>query len=117
MPEAQHLYEFGPFRLDPSQRLLLRNGKPVSLTPKVFETLVILVENHGRLLSKDELMKQLWPATFVEEANLAQNISAIRRTLNGQSGGEQYIETVPKGGYRFIGSVRKLPSAAAAVPQ
>ncbi len=111
MPEAQHLYEFGPFRLDPAQRLLLRNGKPVSLTPKAFETLVILVENHGRLLTKNELMKRLWPATFVEEANLAQNVSAIRRALNGQTGGEQYIETVPKGGYRFAGSVRKLPSS------
>jgi TolB-like protein/DNA-binding winged helix-turn-helix (wHTH) protein/Tfp pilus assembly protein PilF len=110
MPEAQHLFEFGPFRLDPSQRLLLRNGKAVSLTPKAFETLVILVENHGRLLSKDELMKRLWPATFVEEANLAQNVSAIRRALNGQTGGAEYIETVPKGGYRFCGSVRRVSS-------
>jgi TolB-like protein/DNA-binding winged helix-turn-helix (wHTH) protein/Tfp pilus assembly protein PilF len=110
MPESQHLYEFGPFRLDPSQRLLLRQGKTISLTPKAFETLVMLVENHGRLLSKDELMKRLWPGIFVEEANLAQNISAIRRALNGQSGGEQYIETVPKGGYRFTGPVHRVSS-------
>lgn len=116
MLEAEHLYEFGPFRLDPSQRLLLCNGKPVSLTPKAFETLVLLVENHGRLLSKDELMKRLWPATFVEEANLAQNVSAIRRVLDGQNAGGQFIETVPKVGYRFSAPVRRVSSEISTAP-
>src|SRR5258707_7072458 len=114
MVEGKHFYEFGPFRLDPAERLLLRNNQTIPLTPKAFETLLLLVEHSGHLLTKDELMSRLWPGTFVEEANLAQNISAIRRALNGQSGGEQYIETVPKVGYRFTGSVRKLPSAAEA---
>lgn len=105
MPEGKHFYEFGPFRLDPAERLLLRNNQAVSLAPKVFETLLLLVENSGHLMSKDELMKRLWPETFVEEVNLAQNISALRRALAEKDGGVQYIETVPKGGYRFVGKV------------
>src|SRR6266852_576584 len=108
MLETKHFYEFGPFRLDPTERLLLRNNQPVPLAPKAFETLVLLVENSGHLLTKDELMKRLWPETFVEEVNLAQNISAIRRALEGKNGGEQYIETVPKGGYRFTAETRKI---------
>src|SRR2546427_9271360 len=99
MLEGKHFYEFGPFRLDPAERLLLRNNQTVPLAPKAFDTLLLLVENSGHLLTKDELMKRLWPETFVEEANLAQNISAIRRALDEKNGGAQYIETVPKGGY------------------
>src|SRR5258708_357372 len=118
MPEGKHLYEFGPFRLDPTERLLLRNNQTVPLAPKAFDTLLLLVENSGHLLTKDELMKHLWPETFVEEVNLAQNISAIRRVLDDKSGGTQYIETVPKGGYRFVGLVSVSqpagPSAASA---
>src|SRR6266852_8645969 len=105
MLETKHFYEFGPFRLDPTERLLLRNNQPVPLAPKAFETLVLLVENSGHLLTKEELMKRLWPETFVEEVNLAQNISAVRRALDDKTGGAQYIETVPKGGYRFVGPV------------
>src|SRR5215510_2177021 len=108
MPESTYFYEFGPFRLDPVERLLQCDVHPVSLPPKAFETLLVLVENSGHLLTKDELLKRLWPGTFVEEANLAQNVSAIRRALNGQSGGEQYIETVPKGGYRFVAETRRV---------
>jgi TolB-like protein/DNA-binding winged helix-turn-helix (wHTH) protein/tetratricopeptide (TPR) repeat protein len=108
MPEGKHFYEFGPFRLDPAERLLLRNDQTVSLAPKVFDTLLLLVENSGHLLSKDELMKRLWPETFVEEVNLAQNISAIRRVLDDKSGGAHYIETVAKGGYRFTAATRKI---------
>src|SRR5437868_3680477 len=108
MPEAKHFYEFGPFRLDPAERLLLCNKQTVPLTPKAFDTLLVLVENSGHLLSKDELMKRLWPETFVEEVNLAQNISAIRRALDGKNGGAQYIETVPKRGYRFTAGTRKI---------
>ncbi len=117
MPEEKHFYEFGPFRLDPAERLLLRNNQTVPLAPKAFDTLLLLVENSGHLLSKDELMKRLWPETFVEEVNLAQNISAIRRALDDKNGGAHYIETVAKGGYRFTAETRKIvgePSRMAA---
>jgi TolB-like protein/DNA-binding winged helix-turn-helix (wHTH) protein len=115
MPEGKHVYEFGPFRLDPAERLLLRNNQTVLLAPKAFDTLLLLVENSGHLLTKDALMKRLWPETFVEEANLAQNISAIRRALDEKNGGAQYIETVPKGGYRFVGKVSVSQPAAPSV--
>src|SRR5216684_1470564 len=117
MREGKYLYVFGPFRLDPAERLLLRDGKAIPLAPKAFETLLLLVENSGHLLSKDELMKRLWPETFVEEVNLAQNISAIRRALDDKNGGAHYIETVAKGGYRFTAETRKIvgePSRMAA---
>src|ERR1043166_69163 len=110
MPEDKHLYEFGPFRLDPAERLLLRNNQAVPLAPKVFDTLLLLVENSGHLLKKDDLMRRVWPDTFVEEVNLAQNISAIRRALDTGNGATQYIETVPKGGYRFVAETRRIPS-------
>ncbi|HJX00925.1 MAG TPA: transcriptional regulator, partial [Terriglobales bacterium] len=97
---AKQIYEFGEFRIDPDERLLLRDGKPVPLTPKAFETLLALVERSGHVVKKDDLMKRVWPDSFVEEVNLAQNVSAIRKALNGQ--GEQYIETVSKTGYRLI---------------
>lgn len=102
------VYEFGPFRLDPAERLLLRAGQPVALTPKAFDTLRYFLENHQRLLSKDELLAQLWPDSFVEESNLAQNVSAVRRALGEQPGGGHYIETVPKRGYRFVGAVQQV---------
>src|SRR5467141_3378584 len=111
MPEGKHFYEFGPFRLDPTERLLLRNNQTIPLAPKAFDTLLLLVENSGHLLTKDELMKRLWPETFVEEVNLAQNISAIRRALDDKSGGAQYIETVAKVGYRFTVETRKIDGA------
>src|SRR5216684_3759956 len=114
MLETKHFYEFGPFRLDPTERLLLRDNQPVPLAPKAFETLVLLVENSGRLLTKDELMKRLWPGTFVEEVNLAQNISAIRRALHDKNGEGRYIETVSKAGYRFIGEARRVAAGAPA---
>src|SRR5438094_2336650 len=117
MPEGKHFYEFGPFRLDPAERQLLRNNQPVPLAPKAFDTLLLLVENSGHLLTKDELMKRLWPETFVEEVNLAQNISAIRRALDDKNGGTQYIETVPKGGYRLVGQISvPQPAAPSATP-
>ena len=117
MPEGKHFYEFGPFRLDPAERQLLRNNQTVPLAPKAFDTLLLLVENSGHLLTKDELMKCLWPETFVEEANLAQNISAIRRALDDKNGGTHYIETVPKGGYRFVGQITvSQPTPPSAMP-
>jgi eukaryotic-like serine/threonine-protein kinase len=104
---ANRSYEFGPFRLDAEERQLFRDGAPVSLPPKVFETLLALVEHNGHVQGKEELMKRVWPDTFVEENNLTKNISELRKVLGeGQNGG-RYIETVPKRGYRFIASVKK----------
>jgi len=104
-PEIKALYEFGKFRCDPRDHLLLYEGKQVSLAPKAFEILVALIQSGGRLLTKDELMRQVWPDSFVEEANLTVNISALRKALGEISGGQQHIETVPKRGYRFIAPV------------
>src|SRR4030095_10608878 len=103
-------YEFGNFRLDIEERQLLRDGHQVPLTPKAFETLVLLVERAGRLALKDELMHTLWPDSFVEESNLTNNIWILRTAL-GDSQNEKYIETVPKRGYRFVAEVRPVSSA------
>jgi DNA-binding winged helix-turn-helix (wHTH) protein/tetratricopeptide (TPR) repeat protein len=108
MNTKQSSFEFGPFRLDLSERLLVRNGKAVQLSPKVFETLAFLVENRGHILEKDELIKRLWPDTFVEESSLAQNIFQLRRALTGGGPTRKYIETVPKRGYRFSADVREI---------
>src|SRR6266478_5407161 len=102
---ARHLYEFGPYRLDVAERLLLRDGKPVEVTAKVFDLLVMMVENQGKLLEKGHLLEALWPDSFVEEVNLSVNMSALRKALGEHASAPQYIETVPKRGYRFIGSV------------
>ena len=107
---GKHLYEFGEFRLDTAERRLLRNGEPVSLPPKVFDTLVVLVQNSGHLLDKERLMHELWPDAFVEEVNLSVNISALRKTLGEVENGESFIETVPKRGYRFTAQVSELES-------
>src|SRR5262245_9907926 len=104
--QSQPIYEFGPYRLDAAERLLWRDGEVVPLQPKVFDLLVVMVERHGRLLEKDELMKAVWPDTIVEEVNLANNISILRKTLS--ENGERYIETAPKRGYRFVASVQEL---------
>src|SRR5215813_7222957 len=105
----RRLFEFGPFRLDTDERLLLCNGKRVALTPKVFETLVALVEHRGHLIEKDKLMKLVWPDSFVEEANLTNNISTLRKVLGDGDAGESFIETIPKVGYRFTAQVREVP--------
>jgi serine/threonine protein kinase/DNA-binding winged helix-turn-helix (wHTH) protein len=102
------LYEFGPFRLDPREHLLLRESKPIPLTPKAFDTLLALVENSRHVMSKDELMRRVWPDTYVEESNLAQNISTIRKALGERDDGGHYIETVPKRGYRFVVRAKKV---------
>lgn len=103
------MYEFGPFRLDPRKKLLSRGPEPVTLTPKVFETLVLLVENRDRVLSKDDLMGKLWPDTFVDEANLSQNIFILRKTLGETAQDQRYIVTVRGTGYRFAEAVREVP--------
>jgi Tol biopolymer transport system component/DNA-binding winged helix-turn-helix (wHTH) protein len=106
--QAKHFYEFGPFRLDAADRLLLRDGERVPLPPKVFDTLLIFVENSGHTLDKDELMKMIWPDTFVEENNLNQHVSALRKVLGDTSNGTKYIETIPKRGYRFVAEVGEV---------
>jgi len=107
---AQVLYEFGPFRLDPSQDQLLEGTRKVPLTPKAYQTLLVLVENRGRTLGKDELLQRVWPDAFVEEATLAQNIFTLRKHLRDDRETALYIETVPKRGYRFVAKVRQVQS-------
>jgi serine/threonine protein kinase/pimeloyl-ACP methyl ester carboxylesterase/DNA-binding winged helix-turn-helix (wHTH) protein/class 3 adenylate cyclase len=106
--QARHVYEFPPFRLDPVERILWKNGGPVALTPKAFDTLVVLVENNRHVMTKEELLELIWPDTYVEETNLAQHISMLRRVLGEKPDGGQFIETVPKRGYRFVSTVRQL---------
>jgi DNA-binding winged helix-turn-helix (wHTH) protein/Flp pilus assembly protein TadD len=110
----EEIYEFGPFLLDPTERILSCDGTIVSLTPKAFETLLCLVRNQGRMLTKDELLKQIWPDTFVEEVNLAVNISTIRKALGENPQDCRFITTVPGRGYRFVAEVRKLRQQNAA---
>src|SRR5205085_12228495 len=105
LQKTEYLYEFGPFVLDTAQHLLCRGEEPVPLTPKTFDTLLVLVENHHRLLSKDDLMKAVWPNSFVEESNLTQQISMIRRALGESASEHRYIVTVPGKGYRFAAQV------------
>jgi DNA-binding winged helix-turn-helix (wHTH) protein/Flp pilus assembly protein TadD len=106
--EPNRIYEFGPFRLEGAEHLLLRNGEAVPLQPKAFELLLVLVKRHGHLLGKDELLKAIWPDTVVEEVNLANNISILRKTLGAGVHGQRFIETVPRRGYRFVAPVREL---------
>jgi len=103
-------YEFDAFVLDENERSLLRDGAPVPLSPKAFETLIALVKRAGQVVSKEELIQELWPDTFVEEANLAVNISTLRKALGENPTGGQYIETLPKRGYRFAAVPRKIES-------
>ena len=97
-----HFYRFGEFTLDAEQKVLLREGKPLLLAPKVVETLLTLVQNSGRIIEKQELMTRLWPDTFVEESNLTYTIVQLRKTLGDDARHPRYIETIPKRGYRFI---------------
>src|SRR5258708_34860838 len=103
--QSQHcLYEFGPFCVDTRERVLLRDSKPVPLKPKVYETLLALVNNSGHIVDKEELMRHVWPDVVVEENNLTGNIFALRRALAEH----RYIETVPRRGYRFTAEVREV---------
>jgi DNA-binding winged helix-turn-helix (wHTH) protein len=106
--KASAVYEFGPFRLDPEERRLSREGQPITLRAKIFDTLCALVEAHGHLLEKDELLHRVWPDAVVEEGNLATNISALRKTLGEPATGQKYVETVPGRGYRFVAEVREI---------
>src|SRR4051812_18648087 len=99
------VFRFADYQLDLTERRLLRAGDVIPLRGKVFDTLAILVENHGRLVRKDELMQRLWPDSIVEENNLDHNISKIRRALQDGNNGNKFIETVPRQGYRFVAQV------------
>jgi len=106
------VYEFGPFRLEPAERRLLREGTPIVLTAKVLDLLLALVERAGHLVSKEELLRRVWPDSFVEEANLSVNISALRRAIgDGHQNSGKYIETIPRVGYRFVAPVRAVAVA------
>ena len=117
--QTKHLntsFEFGAFRLNPSDRLLSRDGQTVPLTPKAFDVLVALVSRAGRLVTKQDLLKDVWPGTFVEEANLSYTVSLIRKALEEGSGNRQYIDTVQGVGYRFTAPVRLNDSGDKELP-
>ncbi len=118
MSRGRKIIEFDGFRADLGNRLLYRGGRPVSLTPKAFETLAVLLERAGEVLGKDELLDRVWPGAFVEEATLTQNIYTLRKALAEAGGEPGYIETVPRRGYRFTVPVREeaAPQAPAGVP-
>jgi TolB-like protein/Tfp pilus assembly protein PilF len=100
---AASIYQFGPFRIDTADCVLLRDGKPVPVAPKAIDVLLALLAANGRVVDKEALMKKIWPDTFVEEANLAQNVSLLRKALSDPHEQQHYIETIPKRGYRFVG--------------
>jgi DNA-binding winged helix-turn-helix (wHTH) protein len=106
----KHLLEFGPFRIDLEQRLLLRGELPIPLSPKAFDLLLVLTQRDGQVVVKDDLMKLLWPDTFVEESNLAQHIFQLRKALGERAQDSSYIVTVPGRGYRFAQKVRSIPA-------
>ncbi|MGH9839186.1 MAG: winged helix-turn-helix domain-containing protein [Blastocatellia bacterium] len=114
---ANHFYEFGPFRLDPGERVLFRDGRPLALPPKTFDTLIALVERSGHIVEKDELMEKVWPDTFVEEVNLARHVSNLRKTLGAGDEDQLYIETVARRGYRFVAKVRAVPMEAVEIDE
>ncbi len=118
MPHSNNLfYEFGPFKLNVRERLLTRDGEAVALTPKSADILVVLLKNAGELVDKETLMTEVWPESFVEEANLTQNVFQLRRALGDQRTGAHYIETVARRGYRFVASVSVVESAGEQLDQ
>lgn len=110
--QSSTAYEFGPFRLEPKEHRLVREGCAVPLTGKAFATLCALVQQHGTLIPKQDLLNAVWPDSVVEENSLDRNISALRKALGEQASGESFIETVPRAGYRFVAAVRELASQA-----
>jgi DNA-binding winged helix-turn-helix (wHTH) protein len=110
-----YFYRFGDFAIDLEQRVLLRGKQPVALTPKVFDTLLVLVERHGRIVSKDELMNLLWPDSFVEDSNLIFNVQHLRKALGDDARHPVFIETIARRGYRFIADVEECLTDEGAV--
>lgn len=112
--KTQHLYRFGPYRLDSDERVLLRDGQPVTLPPKDLETLFVLVERAGHIVEKEELLEKVWPGIFIEEGNLARHVFNLRQVLGDTTDGRPYIETIPRRGYRFVAAVQEDGEAVAA---
>src|SRR5215213_3699423 len=109
----RHIYEFGPFRVDVPRRLLLREGVPLRLPAKAFEILLVLIEEQGRVVEKDELLRRVWPDAVVEENNLTVNVSALRKSLGESPQEHRYLLTVPGHGYQFVADVRECAGAPA----
>src|SRR3982751_1203708 len=105
----KQVYEFDGFRVDPVRRRLLKGGEQVSLTPKAFSILVVLLENRGEVVEKEELIRRIWPDTFVTEANLTQNVSSLRKVLGERANDHRYVVTVPGRGYSFVAEVIEIP--------
>ena len=115
--EQSQIYEFGEFRVDGAKRLLLRDlDEVIPLTPKVFDTLLYLVQNYGKVVEKDELMREIWTDTIVEENNLNKNISVLRRVLTEKPGEHRFIVTVPGKGYKFVAEVRAIADLEFGIP-
>src|SRR5439155_9748161 len=102
---ARRFYEFGPFRLDPNRHRLFCGDEIVALSPKAIQTLILLVENRGKLLERETLMDALWPHVIVEDANLTVAVSQLRKALNQNGDNAEFIETIPRVGYRFVANV------------
>lgn len=117
MTHTDLCYEFGPYQLDPTKRILTREGEGIPLTPKATDILIMLVKHAGQLVEKDELLKEVWPDTFVEEANLSQNVFTLRRALGDDRVESRFIETVARRGYRFLAAVKTVTPAASAPVQ
>ena len=111
--KAKHLYTFGPYQLEAQERVLRRDGQPVTLPPKDLETLLVLVERAGHIVEKEELLEKVWPGVFVEEGNLTRHIFNLRQVLGDRPDGRKYIETIPRRGYRFVAAVQEDPEPAA----
>src|SRR5687767_5207006 len=113
---GRETYLFGPFTLHRQERTLLRDGQLIPLRPKDFEMLLVLVTNSGRVVEKDELMRQVWPNTFVEEANLSHHVFTLRKALGDEKDGSRYIATIPRRGYRFVAPVTAPAGGANPAP-
>jgi DNA-binding winged helix-turn-helix (wHTH) protein len=105
--ENNHFYRFNSFCLDVAERQLLKNGVPVSVTPRAFDVLAVLVKRAGHLVEKDELLKLVWTDSFVEEINVARVVHTLRKVLGEDENGNKFIETVAKKGYRFVAKTTK----------
>lgn len=115
--QTTYRYQFGEFSLNPSKRVLLKNDAPIPLTPKAFDTLLVLVRENGHVVEKEELLREVWPDTFVGETTLAQNVFTVRKALGQKSGPNQFIETVPKHGYRFAAEVVTVAEESPGLPR
>ena len=106
--QDNQLYEFGPYVIDARSRILLKDGTTVRLTPKAFDTLLVLVRHASQVVEKEQLLKEVWPDIFVEEGSLSHNIHGLRKALGDDSSEPRYIETIPKRGYRFVAPVKSF---------